>query len=60
MTTELYYQSERFDGFGEESRIAFGVDWRIFARGVFRGAVIGGLVDGSADARIVAGFGYSF
>ena len=60
LTTELDYQSERFDGFGEESRIAFGVDWRIFARGVFRGAVIGGLVDGSADARIVAGFGYSF
>jgi hypothetical protein len=60
LTTELDYQSERFDGFGEESRVAFGVDWRIFARGVFRGAVIGGLVDDSADARIVAGFGYSF
>jgi len=60
LTTELDYQGERFDGFGEESQIAFGVDWRIFDRGVFRGAVIGGLVDDSADARILAGFGYSF
>jgi len=60
LTTELDYESERFDGYGEQSRIAFGVAWRIFARGVFRGAVIGGLLDDSADARILAGFGYSF
>jgi hypothetical protein len=60
LTTELDYQSERFDGFGEESRVAFGIDWRILPRGVIRAAAIGGLVDDSADARIVAGFGWSF
>jgi hypothetical protein len=60
LTTELDYQGERFDGFGEEARIAFGVNWRVLHNAVVRGAVIGGLVDESADARIVAGFGYTF
>jgi len=60
LTTELDYQGERFDGFGEDARIAFGVNWRVLRRGVVRGAVVGGLVDDSANARIVAGFGYTF
>ncbi len=57
---ELNVESERWQGADSDFRVLVGANWRPFARGMLRGAVVVGLTDGAPDAQLFAGYAYSF
>jgi hypothetical protein len=65
---ELRYETARFDNptvsstsaDDADTQILAGINWRAFGRGMFRGAVAGGLTDGSPNYRLILGYAYTF
>ena len=57
---EADLEGERFDGADEDTRILGGINWRVFNRGLFRGAVAIGLTDGAPDSQLLFGYAQSF
>lgn len=57
---ELDYRTERIDGADDDFRILGGVNWRLFNRGMIRGAVAAGLADGAPDWQLLAGYAATF
>jgi hypothetical protein len=57
---EAQMETDRFEQIDSSTQLLFGVNWRAFGRGMFRGAVAGGLTNGSPDFRVILGYAYSF
>ena len=65
---EVRYETARFDnptvastaGDDADTQILAGINWRAFGRGMFRGAVAGGLTDGAPNFRLILGYAYTF
>jgi hypothetical protein len=57
---EAQMETDRFEQIDASTQLLFGVNWRAFDRGVFRGAVAGGLTNGAPDFRVILGYAYSF
>ena len=57
---EAQMETDRFDQVDASTQLLFGVNWRAFGRGMFRGAVAGGLTNGAPDFRVILGYAYSF
>jgi len=57
---EANFEGARFDGGDSDVRVLGGVNWRMFNRGMFRGAVAIGLSDGAPDAQLLAAYAWTF
>jgi hypothetical protein len=57
---ELTWNSNRFDGFDDDSRLLGGINLRLGNRGMLRPALALGLQDGAPDAQVYVGYAYSF
>ncbi len=57
---EINLETERFRGADSDTRILGGINWRLFERGILRGAVAAGLTDGAPDVQLLVGYAYTF
>jgi hypothetical protein len=57
---EFRYETERFADIGANTQLLAGINWRAFGRGMFRGAVAGGLTDGAPNYRLLLSYAYTF
>jgi len=57
---ELNFETERIDGAEDDFRVLGGVNWRLFNRGMLRGALGVGLSDGAPDWQILLGYAANF
>lgn len=53
-------ETARFEGFDSSADLLGGINWKAFDRGVLRGAIAGGLTDGSPNVRVILGYAYTF
>lgn len=57
---EWAYSGERFDGTGNDSRLAASVNWRLGKNGVLRGSLVGGTSDGAPDTQFLVAYAWQF
>lgn len=57
---EAQLETERFDNIDSAAQILVGINWMAFKRGMFRGAVTGGLTDGAPNYRALLSYAYTF
>jgi len=57
---EVQFESERFENVDSATQLLVGVNWMAFKRGMFRGAIAGGLTDGAPKFRALVGYAYTF
>lgn len=60
LVAEATFEGERFDGADSDMRALGGVNWRLFNRGMFRGAIAVGLTDGAPDAQLLGAYAWTF
>ena len=60
ITGEAYFESERVERADSDFRLAAGINWRPFNRGMVRGMIAVGLSDGAPDAQLLASYAYTF
>jgi hypothetical protein len=60
IVAEARYESERFDGFGDDARLLAGVNWKPIRQGAFRFALSGGLTDGAPDVQFLGSWAIDF
>lgn len=53
-------ETARFEGFDSSAELLGGINWKAFNRGMLRGAIAGGLTDGSPNVRVILGYAYTF
>jgi hypothetical protein len=57
---EAQFETDRFEGVDGDSEVLAGINWRVFGRGMLRGAVAAGLSRGAPDFRVTAAYAYTF
>ena len=57
---EVNFETERFDQVDAAAQLLVGFNWMAFKRGMFRGAIAGGLTDGAPNYRVLVGYAYTF
>jgi hypothetical protein len=57
---EAQFESDRFEFVDGDSEVLAGINWRVFGRGMLRGAVAAGFSKGAPDFRVIAAYAYTF
>jgi len=57
---EFDFETERIDGADDDFRLLGGLNWRLFNRGMLRGALGVGLSDGAPDWQLLIGYAANF
>jgi hypothetical protein len=60
IVAETALETDRFDDIDASTELLFGVNWKAFSKGMFRGAISGGLTGGAPNFRVILGYAASF